>query len=177
LPGYRSGANTTEVSKAIGEAINVSPVQLDYAVSAYTSSLGLALLSMFNPFLRDASAPESKASQMPIFGGFFQPTDGTGLINKAYQDMEEIEKINRTYKNLEESNPDKAQAFLDKYLEKLDNVSAAGKFKKIMGDLNKEERMIRSDRDMPAARKRADLDEIKQMKIELAKEFMSITRE
>ena len=177
LPGYRSGANTTEVSKAIGEAINVSPVQLDYAVNAYTSSLGLALLSMFNPFLRDASAPESKVSQMPIFGGFFQPTDGTGLINKAYQDMEEIEKVNRTYKNLEESNPEKAEAFLEKYLDRLDNVSAAGKFKKEMGDLNKNERMIRADAKMTASQKRADLDEIKQMKIELAKEFMSITRE
>jgi hypothetical protein len=155
----------------------VSPIQIDYAVNGYTSGLGIALLSMFNPLLRDAAAPESKSSQLPIVGGFFQPTDGTGLINKAYEDMQSIEQVNRTYKNLEEKDPDQADRFLDKYLDKLDNVSAAGKFKKEMGDLNKEERMIRSDKSLTAAQKRVELDEIRQIKIEIAKEFMSISRE
>jgi hypothetical protein len=177
LPGYRAGANTTEISKAIGKALNVSPVQLDHAVNAYTSSLGIALLSMFNPMLRDAEAPDAKASQMPILGGFFQPTDGAGLIDKAYKDMDELDKINRTFKNLEERNPDEAERFLNKYIDSLDRVSAAGKFKKDMGELNKEERLIRSDKEMTASQKRAELDEIKQLKIELSKEFMSISRE
>lgn len=177
LPGYRSGTNTTELSKALGKALNVSPIQIDYAINGYTSGLGIALLSMFNPLLRDASAPESKSSQLPIVGGFFQPTDGTGLINKAYEDMQSIEQVNRTFKNLEEKDPDQADKFLDKYIDKIDKVSAAGKFKKEMGDLNKEERMIRSDTSLTAAQKRAELDEIRQIKIEIAKEFMSISRE
>lgn len=177
LPGFRAGNNTTEFSKAIGGALNVSPVQIDHAVNAYTSGLGIALLSMFNPLLRDADAPERKASQMAIFGGFFQPTDGVGLINKAYNDIEKIEQVNRTYKNLEDTDPDKADQFLDKYLDTLDKASAAGKFKKEMGELNKEERMIRADTNLSAAQKRAELDEIRQIKIEMAKEFMSISRE
>jgi hypothetical protein len=177
LPGYRSGTNTTEFSKTLGKAINVSPVQLDYAVNAYTSGLGIALLSMFNPLLRDAATPDSKSSQLPIVGGFFQPTDGAGLINKAYEDMQSIEQVNRTFKELEDKDPDEADRFLDKYIDKIDKASAAGKFKKEMGDLNKEERMIRADRNMSASQKRADLDEIRQLKIEIAKEFMSISRE
>ena len=177
LPGYRAGANTTEVSKAIGKALNVSPVQLDHAINGYTASLGIALLSMFNPLLRDADVPESKASQTPIFGGFFQPTDGVGLINKAYEDMIKIEQVNSTFKRLEERDPDEADKFLDKYLDTLDKVSAAGSFKKQMGELNKEERIIRGDKEMTAAQKREAMDEIKQIKIELAKEFMSISRE
>jgi hypothetical protein len=177
LAGYRSGANTTEASKALGKAIGVSPVQLDHAVNAYTSGLGIALLSMFNPMLRDVDTPEGKASQMPILGGFFQPTDAGGLIDKAYKDVDQIEKVNRTFKQLEESNPDEAERFLDKYLTTLDMASAAGKFKKEMGEINKEERLIRSDREMTSAQKRAELDELKQLKIELAKEFMSISRE
>jgi hypothetical protein len=177
LPGFRSGANTTEVSKAIGKALNVSPVQLDHAINGYTASLGIALLSMFNPLLRDADVPESKASQTPIFGGFFQPTDGVGLINKAYEDMIKIEQVNSTFKRLEERDPDEADRFLDKYLDTLDKVSAAGSFKKQMGELNKEERIIRGDKEMTAAQKREAMDEIKQIKIEIAKEFMSISRE
>jgi hypothetical protein len=177
LPGFRSGANTTEVSKAIGKAFNVSPIQIDHAINGYTASLGIALLSMFNPLLRDADVPESKASQTPIFGGFFQPTDGVGLINKAYEDMIKIEQVNSTFKRLEERDPDEADRFLDKYLDTLDKVSAAGSFKKQMGELNKEERIIRGDKEMTAAQKREAMDEIKQIKIEIAKEFMSISRE
>jgi hypothetical protein len=177
LPGFRAGANTTEVSKAIGKALNVSPIQLDHAINGYTASLGIALLSMFNPLLRDADAPENKTSQLPIVGGFFQPTDGAGLINKAYDDMTKIEQVNSTFKRLEERDPDEADRFLDKYLDTLDKVSAAGKFKKEMGELNKEERIIRGDKEMTAAQKREAMDEIKQLKIEIAKEFMSISRE
>jgi hypothetical protein len=177
LPGFRAGTNTTEVSKAIGKAFNVSPIQIDHAINGYTASLGIALLSMFNPLLRDADVPESKASQTPIFGGFFQPTDGVGLINKAYEDMIKIEQVNSTFKRLEERDPDEADKFLDKYLDTLDKVSAAGSFKKQMGELNKEERIIRGDKEMTAAQKREAMDEIKQIKIEIAKEFMSISRE
>jgi hypothetical protein len=177
MPGYRAGANTTEVSKAIGKALNVSPVQLDHAINGYTASLGIALLSLFNPVLRDVDAPENKASQTPIFGGFFQPTDGAGLINKAYEDMTKIEQVNSTFKRLEERDPDEADKFLDKYLDTLDKVSAAGSFKKQMGELNKEERIIRGDKEMPAAQKREAMEEIKQIKIEIAKEFMATSRE
>lgn len=177
LPGHRSNANTTELSKAIGKSLGISPVMLDHFVSSTTSSTGIALLSMFNPMLREVGAPEAKTSQMPIIGGFFQPTDGSGLINKAYADMQQIEKINTTFKRLNESNPEEADRFLEKNMQQLDNASLAGTFKKQMGDLNKEERMIQSDPKMSSAQKRRELDEIKQMKIDLAKEFMTISRE
>ena len=175
--GHRANTNTTEASKMFGEALGVSPIMIDHFVNAYTSSAGIALLSMFNPMLRDVGTPESKSSQLPLIGGFFQPTDGNGLIDKAYADMAQIERINRTFKDLEEQNPEKAEQYLDKNIQQLDLASAAGKFKKDMGDLNKEERLIQSDRSMTREQKRKELDEIKQMKIEMAKEFMSISRE
>jgi len=175
--GHRANTNTTEAAKLFGEALGVSPIMLDHFVNAYTGSAGIALLSMFNPALRDVGTPESKSSQLPLIGGFFQPTDGSGLIDKAYNDMAQIEKINRTFKDYEEQNPEKAEQYLQKNLQQIDLASAAGKFKKDMGELNKEERLIQSDRQMTREQKRKELDEIKQMKIELAKEFMTISRE
>lgn len=177
LPGYRANANTTELSKTIGKSLGISPVMLDHFINSTTSSTGIALMSMFNPMLREVGAPEARTSQMPVIGGFFQPTDGSGLINKAYADMQQIEKINTTFKRLNESSPEEADRFLEKNMAQLDNASAAGTFKKQMGDLNKEERQIRADGKLSSAQKRRELDEIKQMKIELAKEFMSISRE
>ena len=177
LPGYRYSANTTELSKMIGKSLGISPVMMDHFISSTTSSTGIALASMFNPMLREVGSPEAKTSQLPIIGGFFQPTDGSGLINKAYEDMQQIEKINTTYKRLSESNPDEAERFLDKNMQPLEQATAAGSFKQQMGELNKYERSIMADKTLSAPQKRRELDEIKQMKIDLAKEFMTISRE
>ena len=175
--GQRANTNTTEVSKMFGEALGVSPIMIDHFVNAYTSSAGIALLSMFNPMLQEVGTPESKTSKLPLIGGFFQPTDGSGLIDKAYNDMAQIERINTSFKDMVEQNPEKAEQYLEKNLQQIDLASAAGKFKRDMGELNKYERLIQSDRSMTREQKRKELDEIKQFKIEMAKEFMSISRE
>ena len=173
LPGFRSSANTTEVSKGLGEAFGISPVQLDHAINAYTGGVGIALLSMFNPVLRAGTAAEMNASQLPIAGSLFQPTDAPGLINKAYEAMQELEKVNTTYKHLEETDPIKAEAFEKRYSRELDAASEGGKFKQEMGKLNKEEREVQADRSMGAVQKRRLLDEIRKEKIDLAKDFRS----
>jgi DNA repair exonuclease SbcCD ATPase subunit len=175
--GQRANTNTTEASKMFGEALGVSPIMIDHFVNAYTSAAGIALLSMFNPMLQEVGTPESKASQLPLIGGVFQPTNGSGMIDKAYKDMAQIERINTTFKEMAEQNPEKAERYLEKNLQQIDSASAAGKFKKDMGELNKEERLIRSDRQMTREQKAKELEEIKQLKVEIAKEFMSISRE
>lgn len=175
--GQRANTNTTEVSKMFGEALGVSPIMIDHFVNAYTSSAGIALLSMFNPMLQEVGTPESKASQLPLIGGFFQPTNGSGMIDKAYKDMAQIERINTTFKEMAEQNPEKAERYLEKNLQQIDSASAAGKFKKDMGELNKYERLVRSDLKMSREQKAKELEEIKQDKIQIAKDFMSISRE
>jgi hypothetical protein len=175
--GQRANTNTTEVSKMFGEALGVSPIMIDHFVNAYTSSAGIALLSMFNPLLQEVGTPESKASQLPLIGGFFQATNGSGLIDKAYKDMAQIERINTAFKDMVEQNPEKAERYLEKNVQQIELASAAGKFKKDMGELNKYERLLRSDLKMTREQKAKELEEIKQDKIQLAKDFMSISRE
>jgi hypothetical protein len=160
-----------------GEALGVSPIMIDHFVNAYTSSAGIALLSMFNPMLQEVGTPESKASQLPLIGGFFQATNGSGLIDKAYNDMAQIERINTAFKDMVEQNPEKAERYLEKNVQQIELASAAGKFKKDMGELNKYERLLRSDLKMTREQKAKELEEIKQDKIQLAKDFMSISRE
>jgi hypothetical protein len=169
--GYRSHANTTEVSKLVGQYLGISPVQLDHFIQSYTSSLGIALMSMFNPVLRSTAGPEMTAHELPVIGGFFQPSDGAGLINKAYNSMVNIEQLHNTYTGLEAENPDKADKFYQKYSKEIDATSAAGAFKQQMGELNKREREVRGDRTLTPAQKRKELDLVKQDKIDLAKDF------
>ena len=171
--GYRSHANTTEVSKLVGRYLNVSPVQLDHFIQSYTSSTGIALMSMFNPVLRNTTSPEMTAHEVPVVGGFFQPSDGSGLINKAYNSMVTIEQVHNTYNEMAAENPDKADKFYQKYSKEIDASSAAGAFKQQMGELNKREREIRGDRMLTPSQKRKELDLVKQDKIDLAKDFRS----
>jgi hypothetical protein len=176
-PGERAYANTPEVLKALGRATNMSPVQMEYLIRTYTGSLPLALLSLANPVASEAEAPEGRgalSSTTPIIGAFFQPKDANGLIDKAYQEMNNVIQAERTFKNYVESGRDEeAEAFLTKEADLIGMASFSGKFRKQMGDLAKQERMVRSMTGISGAEKRQMLDEIKEAKIEISKAFTS----
>jgi hypothetical protein len=114
------------------------------------------------------------SSETPLVGSFFQAKDASGLVNKAYKDMEEVVQSKETYKKMmEEGRESEAEAYMDANADMIAMGTMAGKFRKKMGDLTKQERMVRADGGLSGAEKREALDEIKQMKIDLAKMFSS----
>jgi hypothetical protein len=183
-PAERFNANTTELAKLIGKGTGsipvlgeyLSPVQIEYLLRGYTGSLPLALASMANPLLGAAGSekPTTRASEMPVVGSVFQPKDASGLINRAYKDVEAINRAGQTYKKLEEEGRESdAEAYADRFADELSLAPLAGAFKQRMGQLAKEERMIKADPNMSGVEKRAELDAIRQDRIELAKELLS----
>ena len=66
-----------------------------------------------------------------------------------------------------------AEEFAKNNANLLASTSAAGKFRQQMGVLTKQERAVRSAIGVSGKEKREALDEIRQMKIELSKEFSS----
>jgi hypothetical protein len=176
-PGMRANANTPEVLKAIGEATNISPVKMEYLIRTYTGSLPLAMLTLANPVTAAGEAPEGRgalSSTTPIVGAFFQPKDATGLIEKAYEQMADVQKAQATYRDLVENDREKeADAFLDKEADLIGMARFAGQFNKKMGELAKQEREVRSMTGISGAEKRQLLDEIRQTRIEMSKEFIS----
>jgi hypothetical protein len=180
-PGERYEDRTSEIAKLVGGALNISPVKIEYLIKGYFGSIPLAVASMANPIIRSGEGgekPESRgmlSSDTPLLGTFFQPVDAGGLINKAYKDMDEIDKVTQTYKKMVKENRDaEAEAYLDTNADIIGMGSMAGRFRKKMGDLTNYERAIRTDPDMTAGEKRKELDEIKQLKIETAKYFSSV---
>jgi len=179
-PSERYNERTTEVSKTLGSILGVSPNKIDYLIRGYTGSLPLAVTSLANPILRGGEVgeqPESRglvSSETPLIGSFFQPKDASGLVNKAYKDMEEIVRAKATYdKMIEEGRDAEAEAYVDANADVIGMASFAGKFRKMMGELTKQERMIRADTSMSAKQKREELDAIRQDKIELAKSLIN----
>ena len=176
-PGMRANANTPEVLKALGEATNISPVKMEYLLRTFTGSLPLAMLTLANPVTAAGEAPEGRgllSSTTPVVGAFFQPKDATGLIEKAYEQMGDVQKAQATYRDLVDNDREKeADAFLDKEADLIGMARFAGQFNKKMGELAKQEREIRSMTGISGAEKRQLLDEIRQTRIEMSKEFLS----
>jgi hypothetical protein len=179
-PGERYTDRTSELVKSIGGALNISPVKIEYLIKGYTGSLPLAIASLSNPVLRSSEAgeqPETRSfigSETPLIGSFFQAKDATGLVNKAYKDMDEINKAKETYKKiLDEGREQEAEAYMEANADMIAMGTMAGRFRKRMGDLTSQERLVRSDSTLSAGEKREMLDEIRKEKIDLAKSFSS----
>ena len=181
-PNEQFNQNTSELAKLIGSVTGqvpvigkyLSPVMLDYAVRGYLGSVPLAVASLTNPVFSSEVRPEKKASEMPLFGSFFQSNDAGGIINRAYKDIEDVQKAKKTYTKLEEEGRDKeAEEYADAKADLLGMASMAGRFVKKMGQLTADEREIRSDPNMSAGDKRKALDEIRKEKIELSRDLSS----
>lgn len=179
-PGERYDERTSEIAKGIGGILNISPTKIEYLIKGYTGAVPLAVASLANPILRGGEAGEKPdtrgvlGAETPLFGSFFQPKDAGGLINKAYGDMQDVVQAKQTYnKMLEEGRDDEAQAYVDSNADLIAMSSMAGKFRQQMGVLTKQERAIRAATGISGKEKREALDEIRQMKIELSKEFSS----
>lgn len=183
-PSERYTDRTSEIAKMVGGVLGnipgigqyFSPVKLEYLVRGYTGSIPLAVASLANPVLRGGETGETPdtrsfiGAETPLIGSFFQPKDATGLINKAYKDMDDIVKAKETYKKMvEDGREDDAEKYLDANADVIGMASLAGKFRQQMGELTKQERMVRSDNSLTGKEKREMLDEIRQAKIELSK--------
>lgn len=182
VAGERYTPKTTEAAKllggkVLGPLLGISPLQIDHAISGYTSGTGLALLSMFNPALRtSAEPPTGKLTDMPFVGGMFQPADGRGFIEKAYNDAKTIDQINNSYKDKLKTNPKEAAQFLKDNLKQISSESASGSFKKQMASLADYERAIRASNKSPSE-KQKEIERIKEFREKMAKQFISISRE
>ena len=164
--------STTEVAKLLGKFGVLSPVQIDHLVRSYTSSAGIALLSMANFALRPATTregvekPERVLEEMPVVGPLFQPKTGRGMVNAAFEDMMRIERAAQTYKTLAGSDPEAARAYADEYAKEISLAPLGGQFRQQMGEFAKYKRMVAINPNLTAAEKRAQIEKIKQQEIQ-----------
>ena len=177
-PGQRYGANTSELAKAMGDLLNVSPTQIDYLVRGYTGGLGAALVATLNPLLaapEKPGTPEKKMSELAFIGQAFQPTDGRGIINEAYDTMTRINQAKGSYnKLLEDGMLKEAEQFAKENATLIGASSAAGAFRRQMGEYAKQIRAVQGDPVMTPKEKRDMIDAIRQEQIALSKQLRSV---
>ena len=184
MPGERYRDTTTEFAKMLGSVTGdagLTPIKIDYLIRGYTGALGVAIASLANPILNtEASAveqPTMKTSKMPFIGGLFQPVEGRGTLDAAYERILEIQQVQGTYKRLLEEGKDKeADAFLDKYENKLVSVNFSGRVREQLGKLATMRRNVVAA-DLTRAEKDEMLKEIDEQQVLIAREFLSFTGE
>ena len=171
LPEEQFRANTSEIAKTIGRAMGVSPVKLEFVVSGYTGTLGLAFLHAVSVGIPKGTSPEQATKELsayPIIGGAFQPNDAGGIINSVYERMNEDIKVQRTYEKLvEEGRMSDAQALVQRRGNELLEAELAHSFKSDMNLLTQAERAINAS-SMTGDEKNAQLKEIRKIKTGLA---------
>ena len=159
----------------------LTPIKIDYLIRGYTGGLGVAIASLANPLLNtEASAvekPTMKTSKMPFIGGLFQPVEGRGTLDAAYERILEVQQVQGTYKRLAESGKkEEAQEFLDKYRNKLANASLSGEVRQQLGELSKIKRQV-LESNRTTAEKDELLERIDERQYRLAQRFLSVTGE
>lgn len=104
---------TTAISKALGGAINVSPMKLDYLVGGYGGSLGLSLFLTADKILREVigdktagtRADYTNVNNIPAIRRFFLDagTAGSRQQQEFYELKDEVDKMTATLNKIEES--------------------------------------------------------------------------
>jgi hypothetical protein len=174
---------TTELSKLLGKAtgeVGVSPITLDYLIRGYTGPLGIALVSLANPILNtevkaDVAEPTLKLSKTPFIGGLFQPVEGRGTLDEAYDLMKKVQQTKGTYNDMvEKGNRAEAGRFVQENTNMLALASTSGAVQKYLGDLAKQERMVRASPNLTTEQKDERLARLDKIKTEYARKFIAL---
>lgn len=184
LPTERYRDSSTELAKTIGSVtgnVGISPITIDYLIRGYTAGLGIAVVQLANPLLAsdtkaEIAQPSTKPSKMPFIGGLFQPVEGRGTLDEAYDRMQEIQQTKGTFNKLvEEGKTAEARAFAQEYSNKLAAMSVSGSIQKRLGDLAKMERQIRANPTLTTEQKDLRLEQIDKAKTAIARQFLAAT--
>jgi hypothetical protein len=184
LATQRYRDTSTELAKTIGSVtgnVGLSPITIDYLIRGYTGGLGIALVQLANPILAPGDKPEvaeptTKASKTPFIGGLFQPVEGRGTLDEAYDRMKEIRQVKGTFNDLvEKGKRAEAMAFAQEYSDKLAAASISGTVQKQLGELAKLERQIKSSPSLTTEQKDARLAQLDKLKTATARQFLATT--
>jgi hypothetical protein len=112
-PGQRSTSSTSELAKALGEQTNVSPIKIDNFLRGMFGMAGSTTLLMTDAVL-NPTRPDRPLYQMPFASLFMYDTTGGRAKNEFYDLREKVGQADATFKMLEETNPEKAEAYMEK---------------------------------------------------------------
>lgn len=182
LGSERYRETTTGLARFIGSITGeagLSPIKIDYLIRGYTGGLGIALTQLTNPLFNtvigkeEVPEPTTKVSKLPFIGGLFQPVEGRGTLDMAYDRMKQIKEVSNTFKRMvDEGRGADAREFAQNYSTELALVSTSGTIYKQLGDLAKLERRIRTTPNLTTEEKDERLKVLDNQKEQIARMYL-----
>lgn len=106
-PMYQFTDTTSELAKAVGETLNLSPIQIDHILRGYFGYMGQTVSQFIS--LLDSDRPSLRMQDLPFVGGFVQAEYGTGPKNELYELITKSAEAKTTLKAIQqEGNREKA---------------------------------------------------------------------
>ena len=161
-PEARYYDTTTEIAKSISKMVPIlSPIQIEHIVTGYLGSLPLMAAAATDGLFKGeeaAETPTRRLSQMPMIGSSFQRKYGGEDADVVYKLATEALQAKATfneYKNTGKLN--EAKEYFQEHRAELAVAPMALQYEKFMGNLRKQEQIIRQS-SMPADKKQERID-------------------
>ena len=163
-PGQRSTSSTSELAKALGESINVSPIQIDNFLRGTFGMAGSTTLMATDAVL-NPTRPDRPLYQLPFASLFLYDTIGGRAKNEFYQLQEKVSQAHDTYKHLEQNDPEKAGEYLEKNAALISAAPMINNSLKTLSDLRRMRAMYEQGTEemlgMTGAERRESIDELR----------------
>ena len=192
LPSERYRETTTEAAKLLAQLTGneeirkltgregLSAISIDHLIRGYTGGLGIALVQLANPLLNtevsaDVAQPTKPLSKEPFIGGLFQPVQGRGTLDEAYNQMEYVQQVKGTFDDMvAKGRVAEARAFMQEHVAEMSLASVSGAVQKQLGELAKQERMIRASPKLTTEQKDVMLERLDKIKTVIARGSIAV---
>jgi hypothetical protein len=185
----RVAVNTSPLAKALSqvanvflpEATEVSPVQTDYAIKAYLGWMGATISATSHyavmPFSKSAYPDHNWTDTMSL--GFVRtlPANQSGYVTSFYENMKTIEQAYADMRHYAElGQAEKVQQILEEKGDKIQLAKFYDKTSKDMAKVRQAIQVIQRDETMDGAQKREEIDRLKQLIGDLAKQAEDVRK-
>jgi hypothetical protein len=121
----------------------------------------------------DVAKPTLKASKTPFIGGLFQPVEGRGTLDAAYDAMLNIQQTKGTFNRLvEQGKTAEARAFAQEHANALAAASVSGAVQQKLGEFSKFRRQVEAAPKLTTEQKDEKLAQIDKAQTEYARAFL-----
>jgi hypothetical protein len=177
-----TSATASEVARALDDSglplpeTLRSPKRLEHLIYGYFGTLGMYVLSASDMAVRALwdypSDPEPRLRDLPLVGSFYRdgPERHTKQLTDLYEMIRETKGLVFTIKELQRTGEyDRARELAEENQDKLRFRKLAFALERRLGDVNRQMRIIHSDRTLSPAEKRTQLEELEGKRNELVK--------
>jgi hypothetical protein len=190
-PSQRSTPSTSELAKSIGalsqqlgnvagtKIVEVSPIKVDNLLRGLFGIAGSSTLLMTDALI-NPSRPDRPLYQMPFASLFIYDKQGGRTKNEFFDLQDKVGQADATFKMLEGTNPEKAEAYMEKNAALLQAAPLLNDTLEELADFRKMRTMYETSSDemlgMTGKERREAIDEIKGYELQVVAQVRQIEK-